>query len=67
MTWKDRYRAALVEVDPVALLSLIHDTGVAINTRSESLPEVTPQELQEMSDANCTLRILKSNLQAARS
>lgn len=66
MNWKDLYRAALVAVDPVALLSLIHDTEAAISERSESLPAVTAQELQEMRDANCTLGILKSNLQAAR-
>lgn len=66
MTWKDRYRAALVAIDPVALLGLIHDAEAAISERSESLPAVTTHELQEMSDANCTLRILKSNLQAAR-
>lgn len=64
MNWKDRYRAALVEIDPVTLLSLIHDTEVAMSARSESLPAVTTQELQEMNDANCTLRILKNNVQA---
>lgn len=66
MNWKDRYRAALVEIDPVTLLSLIHDTEVAMSARSESLPAVTTQEMQEMNDANCTLRILKNNVQAGR-
>lgn len=64
MNWKDRYRAALVEIDPVTLLNLIHDTEVAMSARSQSLPAVTTQELQEMNDANCTLRILKNNAQA---
>ena len=66
MNWKDRYRAALVAIDPIALLSLIHDTEVAMSARTESSPAVTTQELQEMTDANCTLRILKTNLQAGR-
>jgi hypothetical protein len=64
MNWKDRYRAVLVEIDPARLLSLIHDTEVAMTVRSESLPAVTTQELQEMSDATCTLRFLKSHAQA---
>lgn len=59
MNWKDRYRAALIEVDPARLLNLIRDTEVAMNMRSESTPAVTKQELQEMSDATCTLRILE--------
>ena len=66
MNWKDRYRAALVAIDPVALLSLINATEAAISERSESSTALTTQELQEMRDANCTLRILKSNLQTAR-
>lgn len=64
MNWKDRYRAALVEIDPITLLSLIHDTEVAMAARSKSLPLVTTQELQEMSDANRTLIILKNHMQA---
>lgn len=64
MNWKDRYKAALVEVDPAKLLSLIHDTEVAMTSRSESLPAVTNEEREEMSDATCTLRILKNHTQA---
>lgn len=63
MNWKDRYRAALIEVDTARLLSLIHDTEVAMSARSESLPAVTTQEMQEMSDATWTLRLLKSHAQ----
>jgi len=64
MNWKEQYKSALVEVNPARLLSLIHDTEVAMATRSESLPAVTTQELQEMSDATRTLRILKNHAQA---
>ena len=60
MNWKEQYKSALVEVDPATLLGLIHDTEVAMNERSESLPAVTIRESQEMSDATCTLRILKN-------
>lgn len=60
MNWKDRYRAALVEVDPSKLLRLIHDAEVAMSLRSDSLPALTIQELQEMSDATRSLGILKS-------
>lgn len=63
MNWKDQYRAALIEVDPAKLLSLIHDIETAMNGRSEALPAVTTQELQEMSDATRTLRILKREAQ----
>lgn len=60
MNWKDRYRSALVEIDPTKLLSLIHETEVAMSERSESSPAVTTQELEEMSDATCALLILKN-------
>ncbi len=63
MNWKDQYRAALIEVDPAQLLSLIHDTEEAMGVRSEALPAVTAQELQEMGDATRTLRILKREAQ----
>ena len=63
MNWKDRYGAALVEIDPTRLLRLIHEAEVAMGARSESLPVVTAQELQEMSDASYTLRVLKSHAQ----
>lgn len=66
MNWKERYRAALVATSPIELFSLIHDAEVAISERSECLPAVTTQELQEMSDANYTLRFLKSTLPAGR-
>ncbi|HKV80664.1 MAG TPA: hypothetical protein VJP02_21115 [Candidatus Sulfotelmatobacter sp.] len=66
MNWKDRYRAALVEIDPIRLLSLIHDTELAMSARSETLPAVTAEELQEMSDATCTLGILKSETSTGR-
>ena len=66
MNWKERYRAALVEIDPTRLLSLIHDTEVAMSGRSESLPAVTTQERQEMGDATRTLGILKSHAQTER-
>ena len=59
MDWKERYQAALVEVDPVKLLSLIHDTEAAISIRSESEPNVPAEELQAMSDATSTLHVLK--------
>ena len=61
MNWKDQYRAALIETDPAKLLSLIHDTEVAMRGRSESLPTVSNEELQAISDATCTLGILKSH------
>lgn len=60
MNWKERYRAALIEIDPTRLLNLIQDTEAAMSLRSESLPAVTTQELLEMSDAAYTLRVLKS-------
>lgn len=63
MNWKDRYRSALVEIDLTKLLNLIHDTELAMTSRSESLPAVTNEERQEMSDATCTLRILKNHAQ----
>ena len=59
MNWKDRYRATLIEVDPGKLLSLIHDTEVAMTLRSESEPKISDHELKEISDATCTLRILR--------
>lgn len=65
MNWKDQYGHALVEVDPAKLLGLIHDTEVAMNERSVSLPAMTMRESQEMSDATRTLRILKRHAQAA--
>ena len=65
MNWKDQYRAALVENNPASLLSLIHETEIAMSMRSESLPAATTQELEEMNDATCTLRILKSHAQEA--
>ena len=65
MNWKDQYRAALVEVNPDRLLGLIHDAEAAMRARSESLPAVTLQELQEMGNANWALSILKSHVQAA--
>jgi hypothetical protein len=63
MNWKDQYRAALIEVDPAKLLGLIHKTEEAMGVRSEALPAVTTQELQEMGDATRTLRILKRETQ----
>lgn len=63
MNWKESYRAALVEVDPLKLLGLIRDTELAMALRRESVPRICNQELQEMSDANCSLRILKSHAQ----
>jgi hypothetical protein len=64
--WKDRYRAALVEVDPEKLVTLIQEIEAAIGSRSESLPVVTTLEQQEMSDATCTLRILKGHANPVR-
>ena len=64
MNWKDRYKAALIEVDPAKMLILIHDTEVAMSVRSESLPTMTTQEREEISDATCTLSILKGHAQA---
>ena len=63
MDWKDRYKAALVETDPSKLLSLITDAEIAMSSRSESLPTVTKQEMQEIGDATWTLRLLKSHAQ----
>jgi len=63
MTWKQAYRAALIEVDPVKLLGLIRDTELAMTLRTDSLPQVSRQELQEMNDATCGLRILKTHAQ----
>jgi hypothetical protein len=59
MDWKARYQAALVEVDPGKLLSLIHDTEAAIALRSQTEPKVSDKELQAMGDATCTLQVLK--------
>lgn len=59
MTWKDIFRAALVEVDPAKLLVLIHEAEIAMTARSESLPTVSNEELLAIGDATCTLRILK--------
>ena len=59
MIWKETFRAALVEVDPVRLLALIRDAETAMTARSESLPTVSSEELLAMGDATCTLRILK--------
>lgn len=64
MNWKDRYRAALIEVDPAKMLILIQDTEVAMSVRSKSAPAVTTQELEEMSDATCTLSILRNHAHA---
>ena len=63
MTWKQAYRAALIEVDPVKLLGLIHDTEIAIALRADSLLQLSRQELQEMNDATCGLKILKTHAQ----
>ena len=63
MNWKDRYMAALLEVDDGKLLSLIHETEVAMASRSKSVPRVTDAEQLEMKNANCTLGILKKHLQ----
>ena len=63
MTWKESYRAALVEVDPAKLMGLIRDTELAMTLRKESLPKISNQELQEISDATCGLSILKSHAQ----
>lgn len=66
MNWKDQYMAALVEVDPGKLLGLIHETEVAMTSRSESIPKVSEGEQMEMHNATCTLRILKSHAEAGR-
>jgi hypothetical protein len=63
MNWRDSYRATLTEVDPSRLLSLIRQTELAITLRSESLPKISNEEQEEMNDANCGLRILKSHTQ----
>jgi hypothetical protein len=60
MDWRDRFRAALVEVDLDKLSSLIHETQVAMASRSDSLPALTDEERLEMSDATCTMQILKT-------
>lgn len=61
MTWKETFRAALVEVDTAKLLGLIHEAEIAMTVRKESLPTVSIEELQAIGDATCTLRILKSH------
>jgi hypothetical protein len=61
MTWKETFRAALVEVDNAKLLALIHEAEAAMTARSQALPTVSNEELQAISDATCTLRILKSH------
>lgn len=65
MNWKDSFRAALVEVDSTKLMALIQEVETAMAARSESLPKVSNEELQAISDARCTLRILKSHAPAA--
>jgi hypothetical protein len=64
MTWKDAFQAALVEVDPAKLPALIHEAEVSMAERSKSSPEVSSEELQAISDATWTLRILKSHVMA---
>ena len=58
--WRDRYAEALTAIEHDKLLNLIHETELAMSLRAESLPSVTAHEMQEMKDATCTLRILKS-------
>lgn len=64
MNWKDSYRAALVEVDSAKLIALIHEAEAAMTARSES-GTVSNEELQAVSDARRTLRILKNHALAA--
>jgi len=61
MNWKDLYLAALVEVDVARLLVLIRETEEAMTVRSESLATISNAERQAISDATCTLGILKSH------
>lgn len=63
MNWKERYMAALLEVDGGKLLGLIHETEVAMASRSESIPKLTDAEQLEMNNATCTLNILKRDAQ----
>ena len=59
MTWKDIFRAALVEVDPEKLMILVNEAELAMMARSKSLPVISNEELLAISDATSTLGILK--------
>jgi hypothetical protein len=60
MNWREQYKKALVEIEPTRLLDLVHEAELAISARLESLPVASDEEIQQMSDATRTLRILKS-------
>jgi hypothetical protein len=64
MSWKDAFQAALVELDPAKIPALIHEAEMSMAERSNSLPAASSEELQAISDATWTLRILKNHVMA---
>lgn len=64
MTWKDKFRSVLVEVDPMKLLALIHEAENAMMARSQSLTKVSDEERLALGDATYTLGILKKHARA---
>ena len=58
-TWRDLYRAAILELDPKQLQARVKVAEDAINARASRGARVSRDERREMNDALSTLRILK--------
>jgi hypothetical protein len=57
--WRDLYRAAIRELDPMRLQARVKAAEEAIHARASSGSQVSRDERREMDDALSTLRILK--------
>ena len=63
MTWQQSYWAALLEDDVAKRLDRIQEAQEVMQARTEYLPAISPQELQEMRDATYAMQILRRELQ----
>lgn len=60
-SWRDLYRAALLEVDPALLRSVVEEATEAIQRKLRECPdgEIGADERQAMQDALQNLRVLE--------
>ena len=58
-SWRDLYRAAILELDPKRLQARVQAAEDAIQARASGEARVSRDERRELNDALSTLRVLK--------
>ncbi len=61
-SWRELYRAAILELDPKRLQARVKAAEDAIQARASGEARVSRDERREMNDASSTLRVLKRKL-----